>query len=141
MALKSKADNDARQSRWGKNVRKRGTILKRVDGIDELILEEFQEPRVYEKSVLPLDRRFLKGKVMIQKGEQATKEAEQERSGLVFWTDGLRRENECVGCAVIWKDDKWRKRRVHLGQQKEAFDAEMYAISEAEKIADEMMNK
>jgi len=41
---------------------------------------------------------------------------------------------------VVWKDggEFWKKRRVHLGRQKEAFDAEMYAMSEAMKIADEM---
>jgi len=31
--------------------------------------------------------------------------------------------------------------RVHLGQQKEAFDAEMYAMSEAVKIVDEICEK
>jgi len=62
-----------------------------------------------------------------------------EREGLVFWTDGSRKEDEWVGCAVVWEEDgRWKKRRVHLGRQKEAFDAEMYAMSEAMKIADEM---
>jgi len=32
----------------------------------------------------------------------------------------------------------WKKRRVHLGRQEEAFDAEMYAMLEAMKIADEI---
>ena len=44
-----------------------------------------------------------------------------------------------MGCAVVWKEgDLWRKKRVHLGRQKEAFDVEMYVMSEAMKIADEM---
>jgi ribonuclease HI len=68
-------------------------------------------------------------------------EARKEREGLLFWTDGLRREDEWVGCAVLWKEERWNKRRVHLGRQKEAFDAEMYAASEAVKIADEICEK
>ena len=40
---------------------------------------------------------------------------------------------------MVWKEGgRWNKRRTHLGRQKEAFDAEMYAMSEAMKIADEM---
>jgi len=67
------------------------------------------------------------------------KEAKLEREGLVFWTDGSRKEDEWVGCAVVWEEEgRWKKRRVHLGRQKEAFDAEMYAMSEAMRIADVM---
>lgn len=47
---------------------------------------------------------------------------------------------ELVECAVVRKEKQCEKRRVHLGQQKEAIDAEMYAISEAVKIAKEMCN-
>jgi len=43
---------------------------------------------------------------------------------------------------VVWEGEgRWKKRTVHLGRQKEAFDAEMYAMSEAMKIADEMAEK
>jgi len=81
---------------------------------------------------------MLKGKVIILKEEQALKEAREERKGLVLWTDRSRKEDEWVGCAVVWKEERWNKRRVHLGQQKEAFDPEMYAMSEAVRIADEI---
>jgi len=66
-------------------------------------------------------------------------EAKLERDGLVLWTDGSRKEDESVGCAVVWEEEgRWKERRTHRGRQKEAFDAEMYAMSEAMKIADEM---
>jgi len=39
---------------------------------------------------------------------------------------------------VVWKEERWNNRRVHLGRQKEAFDAEIYAMSAAVKIADEI---
>jgi ribonuclease HI len=43
---------------------------------------------------------------------------------------------------VVWESEgRWNKRRVHLGRQKEAFDAEMYAMSEAVKIADKISGK
>jgi len=43
---------------------------------------------------------------------------------------------------VVWKKGRrWEKRRVHLGGQKEAFDAEVYAVPEAMKIADEISEK
>jgi len=40
---------------------------------------------------------------------------------------------------VEWETEgRWEKRRVHLDRQKEAFDAEMYAVSEAMKIVEEI---
>jgi ribonuclease HI len=78
----------------------------------------------------------------MQEEEEAIVEAKKERDGLVLWTDGSKKEDEWVGCAVVWeKEEKWEKRRVHLGRQKEAFDAEMYAMSEALKIANEICDK
>jgi len=121
----------------------RRNVLQRVEGIDELIPEDKPfERRSYERTTLPTEKRCLKGKVIIQDEEQALKEAKLEREGLVLWTDGSRKEDEWVGCAVVWEEEgRWKKRRVHLGQQKEAFDAEMYAMSEAMKIADEKAEK
>jgi len=81
---------------------------------------------------------MLKGKVIILEDEQALKEVRQEREGLVLWTDGLRKEDEWAGCAVVWKEERWNKRRVDRGRQNEAFVVEMYAISEAVRIVDEI---
>jgi hypothetical protein len=96
---------------------------------------------MYEGTTLLEIKRRLKGQVIIQKEEQALEEARRERDDLVLWTDGLRKEDKWVGCAVVWKEERWNKRRVHLGRQKEACDAEMYAMSEAVKIADEICRK
>jgi len=124
----------------GRMLEVRRNVLQRVEGIDELIPEDKPfERRSYERTTLPTEKRCLKGKVIIQDEKQSLKEAKLERDGLVFWTDGSRKEDEWVGCAVVWEEEgRWKKRRVHLGRQKEAFDAEMYAMSEAMKIADEM---
>jgi len=119
-----------------------GNVVRRVEGIDELIPEDYPfERRRYEGTTLPEIKKRLKGQVIIQEEEQALEEARREREGLVLWTDGSRKEDEWVGCAVVWKEERWNKRRVHLGRQKEAFDAEMYTMSEAVKIADEICGK
>jgi len=127
----------------GKMLQVQRNVVQRVEGIDELIPEDKPfERRSYEKMTLPMEKRCLKGKVIIQDEEQALEKAQLEREGLVLWTDGARKEDEWVGCAVVWKEEgRWSKRRTHLGQQKEAFDAEMYAMSEAIKIADEKAEK
>jgi len=127
----------------GRMLEVRRNVLQRVEGIDELILEDKPfERRSYERTTLSTEKRCLKGKVIIQDEKQAMKEAKLERDRLVFWTDGSRKEDEWVGCAAVWEEEgRWKKRRVHLGRQKEAFDAEMYATSEAMRIADEMAGK
>jgi ribonuclease HI len=97
------------------------------------------ENRQYERTTLPEVKKSFKGKVVILKEEEALVEARKRRDGLVFWTDGSRKIDEWTGCAVVWKEGlKWSKRRIHLGRQEEAYDVEMYAISEAVKIADEI---
>jgi len=76
-------------------------MLQRVEGIDECIQEEILETRCYEYAVLPESRQSLTGKLIIQEEEQAKKEVEREREGLLLWTDGSRKEDEWVGCAVV----------------------------------------
>jgi len=127
----------------GRMLEIRSNVLQRVEGINELILEDKPfERRSYERTTLPMEGRSLKGKVIIQDEKQALEEAKAERDGHVFWTDGSRKEDAWVGCAVVWEEEgRWEKRRMHLGRQKEAFDTEMYAMLDAMKIADEMADK
>jgi len=86
-----------------------------VEGIDELIPEEFLERRSYKYATLLESRQSLGGNMIIQKEEQTKKEADAEREGLVRWTIGSRKEDEWVGCAVVSKEERWEKRMVHLG--------------------------
>ena len=119
-----------------------GNVIRRVEGIDELIPEDYPlERRSYERTTLPEIKKRLKGQVIIQEEEQALEEARKERDGLVLWTDGSKKEDEWVGCAVVWKEERCNNGRVHRGQQKEAFDAKMYARSEAVKIATQITRK
>jgi hypothetical protein len=107
-----------------------GNMVRRVEGIDELIADDKPfERRRYEWTTSSEVKKSLRGKVIILEEEKALKKAVKEREGLVLWTDGARKEDEWVGCAVVWKEEGWKKRRVHRGRQKEAFDVEMYAMS------------
>jgi len=63
--------------------------------------------------------------------KQAKKEAERVTEDLVLSTDGLKKEEEWVECAVVQKAESWEKRRTHLSQQKPIFTEEIYAMSEA----------
>lgn len=64
---------------------------------------------------LPDSSHSLGGKVMIPEEAQAIREVKAEREGLVCWTNGSRKKDEWVRCAVVWKEDRWEMRRVHLG--------------------------
>jgi len=92
-----------------------GNVVQRVEGIDELIPGEFLKRRGYERTTLPEKKKSLKGKVIILEAKQAVEVASEEREGLVLWIDESRKEDEWVGCAVVWKEEWWNKRRVHLG--------------------------
>ena len=101
----------------GRRIEMEGNVVRRVEGIDELIPEDYPlERRSYERTTLPEIKKRLQGKVIIQEEEQALEEARKERDGLVLWTDRLRKEDEWVGCSVVWEEEgRWKKRRVHLG--------------------------
>lgn len=61
----------------------------------------------------------------------------QVRSELSFWSDGSKLVNGKVGAAVVWETTpgQWRTRKVGLGNNKEVFDAELYALDLALSIA------
>ena len=46
-----------------------------------------------------------------------------------IWTDGSRLDSGKVGAACVWKTrEGWTGKRFHLGDNKEVFDAEVFAI-------------
>ena len=69
----------------GKMIETQEGMVRRVEGIDELIPEDYAfERRSYEWTTLPEDKTRLKGQVIIQDEEQALEEAKKERDGLVL---------------------------------------------------------
>ena len=86
----------------GRMIETEGNVVRRVEGIDELIPEDYPlERRFYEGTTLPEVKKRLKGQVIIQEEEQALEEAKREREGLVLWTDGSRKEDEWVVLRVL----------------------------------------
>jgi len=68
--------------------------------------------------------------------EEAKREAEKKRPGLVLFTDGSRLENEAAGYAVAWKNGQtWEGIKTHMGFNQEAYDAECDALSRALETA------
>lgn len=60
---------------------------------------------------------------------------------LELWCDGSKLDTGGTGAAVVWKSncrgEEWQTIKVSLGQNKEIFDAEMWGISEAIKVAEQ----
>lgn len=68
--------------------------------------------------------------------EEATKAS---LTNNILFTDGSRLENGNAGCSVLWRtmDRSWRAHKTHLGTNKELLDAELFAIAEALKLANQ----
>jgi ribonuclease HI len=58
-----------------------------------------------------------------------------------MFTDGSRLESGNVGCAVTWRTSpmEWKTHKMHLGNNKEIFDAELFAIAEALKLSNRQL--
>ena len=83
--------------------------------------------------------REFQGEVIVDSKEEALRTAQewadQERA---VWTDGSRLDNGRVGAAWAWlQSGEWKEHGIFLGTNKEAFDAEVYAIGEAANLLDE----
>ena len=61
------------------------------------------------------------------------------RPSTTIWTDGSRLDSGRIEAACAWQnqDGEWTGRCFHLGNNKEVFDAEAYAIYRALKIFEE----
>ncbi len=78
------------------------------------------------------------GKIIIQESKIAIKQAKEDMSGLILWSDGSKREAGGACAAVAWKSFLsygWNTCKISLGKSKEILDAELWGISEALKIA------
>lgn len=72
--------------------------------------------------------------VVVQPRQAALQEAKENREGMIFWTDGSRLDSGRSGSAVVWLDtnsNKWQEKRRYLGEKKDLFDAELWAILDA----------
>jgi ribonuclease HI len=85
-----------------------------------------------EKTVLPEEQEAFDAELIQEEREEAKREAEKGRPGLVMFTDGSRMESGAAGYAVAWKDGQsWKGIKTHMGYNQEAFDAECAALARA----------
>ena len=62
-------------------------------------------------------------------------EAKIAYTGLTIWSDGSKLDSEATGAGIAWKTFKWNRKCLALGRSKEIFDAELFGLLEAFKIA------
>ena len=79
-------------------------------------------------------RRF-RGRIAVEKKEEALRMAKEWDRPDTVWTDGSRQESGAVGAACVWMspegEGRWTGRRFQLGSNKEVFDAEVFAVWQA----------
>lgn len=120
---------------WSTNQRVRtyGQHLARQVSVGFSIdLAEGVEPVIHLKPV------EFTGKIVIQERKMALKEAKEDTSDLILWSDGSKGDAGGAGAAVVWKSSRsfgWNVCKISLGKNKEIWDAELWGISEALKIA------
>jgi len=89
-----------------------------------------------EETVLLEDPELFNAALIQEEREEAKKEAEKERPGLVMFTDGSRLESEAAGYAVAWKNRQaWEGIKTHMGYNQEAYDVECAALAHALQTA------
>lgn len=72
--------------------------------------------------------------IVLQPRQEAIQEAKRNQDGLIFWTDGSRSDKGKVGAAIVWFDrrlGKWQEKRRFLRENKDPYDAELWAIADA----------
>ena len=80
----------------------------------------------------------FEGQVVIESPKKALEKAKGDCRGLALWTDGSKLDQGNVGAAVCWKDkarNQWKEQSMFLGKNKEALDAELWAILKALEVA------
>jgi len=77
-----------------------------------------------EQTVLLEEPESFDAELIQEEQEEAKKETEKERPGLVMFTDGSRLENEAAGYVVAWKNGQtWEGIKTNMGFNQEAYDA------------------
>jgi len=101
---------------------------KLTNGLNLDPSEGFEEAYIVKKLVFP-------GDIIISSKESAELEAKIAYTGLTIWSDGSKLDSEATGAGIAWKTFKWNRKCLALGRSKEIFDAELFGLLEAFKIA------
>ena len=98
------------------------------------------DPTERVEPILAIPPQDFPGKVCIEDRNRAIQVAREELADLTFWCDWSKLDQGGTGAAVVWKrnrqDCEWQTQKTTLGKNKEIFDAEIWGISEAVKVAE-----
>ena len=90
------------------------------------------------------NHRLFPGQVIVENREGALQTASSWSGRDTIWTNRSRLDSGKVGAACVWRTrvpadgpSKWTGHRYYLGNNKEVFDAELYAIFRALSIIDQ----
>lgn len=99
------------------------------------------DPAEGTEPILASSRSAFPRKLIIEGREKAIRERTIGGPDLELWCDGSKLDKGGTGAAVVWKSDcdgeEWQTVKVSLGQKEEIFDAEMWGISKAIKVAEQ----
>lgn len=116
--------------------RRDSALTTRIQATARLRRHETVEPQQWGNF-----RRFA-GLIFVEPRETAILTAMQHRTANTVWTDGSRLENKNVGAAFVWREPEgWRGHRFHLENNKEVFDAKVFAIYRALKWIDDRQGR
>ena len=88
------------------------------------------------KSIVKIRSETFSEKIIISLTKQALEETRESRSDLVLWSDESRLKHEEVEVAAAWKRESiWQTCKISLSKSKEIFDAKLWEISDALKVA------
>ena len=103
-----------------------GAIVSRLRAASGVKPGETVEPQVWDEG------RTVPGQCVILEEGPALDNARDwyVNAWETIWTDGSRLEDGRVGAACVWRtrEGSWEGKRFHLGDNKEVFDAEVFAI-------------
>ena len=96
------------------------------------------DPAEGVEPIIAMPAEVFPGKIFVEEKCRAIEIAKRDQADLSLWCDGSKLDKGETGAAVAWKQgDEWLTRKVTLGQNKEIFDAELWGISEAVKVAEQ----
>ena len=106
-----------------------GAMVRKLRAAANTRQGETVEPQVWSES------KTFPGLCEIAPEAQALETAREWRAQGTIWTDVSRVDDGKVGAACAWQtEDGWTGRLFHLGNNKEVFDAEIFAIYQALKV-------
>jgi len=110
-----------------------GTIVSRLKAASGTKRGETVEPQVWSED------KCFPGECTIEDKGPALEAAQNWRVRGTIWTDGSRLDSGKVGAACAWQTrEGWTGKCYHLGDNKEVFDAEVFAIYQALKILERL---